>query len=60
MHAEMRYEYTILMAKPENQIPVRRPRWEDNIVTDLINVLPGNNYVNTVQHATMEEPVFSV
>jgi hypothetical protein len=32
----------------------------DNIVTDLINVLPGNSSVNTVQHATIEEAIFSV
>jgi hypothetical protein len=25
-----------------------------NIVTDLINALPGNNSVNTFQRATME------
>jgi hypothetical protein len=31
-----------------------------NIVTDLINVLPGNSSVNTVQHATIEEAVFRV
>jgi hypothetical protein len=30
------------------------------IVTDFINVLPGNSSVNTVQHATLEEAVFSV
>jgi hypothetical protein len=30
------------------------------IVTDLINALPGNSSVNTVQHATIEEAVFSV
>jgi hypothetical protein len=30
------------------------------IVTDLINMLPGNSPVNTVQHATVEEAVFSV
>jgi hypothetical protein len=30
------------------------------IVTDLINALPGNSSVNTVQHATVEEAVFSV
>jgi hypothetical protein len=30
------------------------------IVTDLINVLPGNSSVNTVQHTTIEEAVFSV
>jgi hypothetical protein len=29
-------------------------------VTDLINVLPGNSSVNTVQHETMEEAAFSV
>jgi hypothetical protein len=26
---------------------------------DLINALPGNSSVNTVQHATIEEAVFS-
>jgi hypothetical protein len=29
-------------------------------VTDFINALPGNSSVNTVQHATIEEAVFSV
>jgi hypothetical protein len=33
---------------------------ELNIVTDLINVLPGNSSVNAVQQAKMEEPVFSM
>jgi hypothetical protein len=27
---------------------------------DLINALPGNSSVNTVQHSTTEEAVFSV
>jgi hypothetical protein len=31
-----------------------------NIVTDLINVLPGNRFVNTAQQATIDEAVFSV
>jgi hypothetical protein len=31
-----------------------------NVVMDLINALPGNSSVNTVQHATIEEAVFSV
>jgi hypothetical protein len=31
-----------------------------NIVTDLINVLPGNCSINTVQEAIVEEAVFSV
>jgi hypothetical protein len=31
-----------------------------NIVTDLINALPRNSSVDTVQHATIEETVFSV
>jgi hypothetical protein len=31
-----------------------------HIVTDLINTLPDNSSVNTVQHATIEEAVFSV
>jgi hypothetical protein len=30
------------------------------IITDLINALPGNSSVNQVQHATIEEAVFSV
>jgi hypothetical protein len=30
------------------------------IVTDLINSLPGNRSVNTVQHAKIEEAVSSV
>jgi hypothetical protein len=29
-------------------------------VKDLINALPGNSYVNTVQQASIEEAVFSV
>jgi hypothetical protein len=29
-------------------------------VTDLIKAFPGNSCVNTVQHATIEEAVFSV
>jgi hypothetical protein len=32
----------------------------EHIVTDLINALPGNNSVNTVQHITEDEDVFSV
>jgi hypothetical protein len=31
-----------------------------NIVTVLISALPGNSSVNKVQHATVEEAVFSV
>jgi hypothetical protein len=31
-----------------------------NIVTDLTNALPGNRSVNTVQHATIDEDVFSM
>jgi hypothetical protein len=31
-----------------------------NTAPDLINELPGNSSVNTVQHATIEEAVFSV
>jgi hypothetical protein len=29
-------------------------------VTDLVNALPGNSSINTVQHATTEKAVFSV
>jgi hypothetical protein len=32
----------------------------NNVVTDLIIALPGNSPVNTVQHATIEEDMFSV
>jgi hypothetical protein len=35
-------------------------RGEHHIATDLINALPGISSVNTVQHATVEEAVFSV
>jgi hypothetical protein len=31
-----------------------------NNVTVLINALPGNSSVNTVQHETIDEAVFSV
>jgi hypothetical protein len=31
---------------------------EGRNVMDLINALPGNSSVNTVQHATVEEAVF--
>jgi hypothetical protein len=31
-----------------------------NTVTDLINALPGNSSINTVQHATIEEALFFV
>jgi hypothetical protein len=31
-----------------------------NIVTDLINALPGNSSVNMVQHATIDDAVFSM
>jgi hypothetical protein len=30
------------------------------IVTDLMNALPGNSSVNTVQHATIDEAVSSM
>jgi hypothetical protein len=33
---------------------------DQHIITDLINALPGNSSVNTVQHATIEEAVFSM
>jgi hypothetical protein len=34
--------------------------WRQYIVMDVINILPGNSSVNTVQHATIEEAVVSV
>jgi hypothetical protein len=33
---------------------------EINTVMDLFNAFPGNSSVNMVQHATIEEAVFSV
>jgi hypothetical protein len=47
------YIYTILLRMTDTMI-------SHNIVTDLINALPGNSSGNTVQHATIEEVVFSV
>jgi hypothetical protein len=35
-----------------------KPAGTFHSVTDMINVLPGNSSVNTIQHAIMEEPVF--
>jgi hypothetical protein len=32
----------------------------NHIVMDLINALPGNSSVNTVQQATIDETVFSM
>jgi hypothetical protein len=32
----------------------------EHIVTDLMNALPGNSSVNTVQHATIDEALFSM
>jgi hypothetical protein len=52
----------ILVGKSEGKRSLgrQRCRWVDNTVMDLINALPGNSSVNTVQHATIEEAVFSV
>jgi hypothetical protein len=52
--------YRVLVVKPEGKRVLGRPRlkWEDNIVADLINALPGNSSVNTIQHAAIEEAVF--
>jgi hypothetical protein len=35
-------------------------RYVTRSVTDLINAFPGNNSVNAVQHATIDESVFSL
>jgi hypothetical protein len=58
----MRNSYGILIIKYEGKRSYVRTwcGWKDNIVTDLINALPGNSSVNTVQHGTTEEAVFSV
>jgi hypothetical protein len=55
--------YKILNGKSKRNRPPTgksRRRLEDNIVTDLINALPGNSSVNTAQHATTDETVFSM
>jgi hypothetical protein len=33
---------------------------DNHIVTGIINALPGNSFVNTVQHATIDEALFYV
>jgi hypothetical protein len=45
---------------PVNTFPTYLPKIHFNIVTDLINALPGNSSVNTIQHATIDEAVFSM
>jgi hypothetical protein len=62
IHGEIRDESKILAGKCDRKRPLERPtcRWGNNNVTDLINALPGNNSVNTVQHATIEESVVRV
>jgi hypothetical protein len=44
------------VVKPEGKRLLGGPtrRWEDNIVTDLFNALPGNSSVNMLQCAIME------
>jgi hypothetical protein len=41
-------------------VSVPRGEFLNSIVTDLINALPSNGSVNTVQHAAIDEVVFSV
>jgi hypothetical protein len=33
-----RYDYTILIGKPEIQRPVRKPRWEDEMRTGFVRL----------------------
>jgi hypothetical protein len=40
--------------------PTTHTSYRENILTDLINALPGNSSVNAVQHATIVEAVFSM
>jgi hypothetical protein len=54
------YGILLGMSEGKRSIGRTRHRWEDDIVTDLINALPGNSSVNTIQHATMEKAVLSV
>jgi hypothetical protein len=61
----MKYNFRkriILTSNFQYKILVKQIRIQDtyHIVTDLINVLPGNSSVNMVQHATIEEVAFSV
>jgi hypothetical protein len=49
----------IVMVLELDSIRIPTVNYSKHIVTDLMNVLPGNSSVNTVQHATIEEAVFS-
>jgi predicted site-specific integrase-resolvase len=67
MRARSEYELQVLQKHHNRRdIFVQRLTTTENrhdlekIVTDLINALPGSSSVNTVQHATMEESVFSM
>jgi hypothetical protein len=46
-----RNAYWTLVGKPKEKRSLRRPRcrWVDNIVTYLINSLPGNSSVNMIR-----------
>jgi hypothetical protein len=46
--------------EPEGPLPTNILQEYEDIITDLIKALPGNSSVNAVQHATIEEAVFSV
>jgi hypothetical protein len=48
--------YMILVGKPEGKRPLGKPRRRlvDNIVTDLINALPGNGSMYNFQRSTIE------
>jgi hypothetical protein len=50
MHGVKRNAYRILVGKPEGKRPLGRPRhrWVHNVVTHLINALPGRNSLNTI------------
>jgi hypothetical protein len=45
---------------PESLVDILSSSLLVHNVTDLFNALPGNSSVNTVQHATIEEALFSV
>jgi hypothetical protein len=54
------YSYRLLLVIHYLKLTYLEDGSDHNIVTDFINALPGNSSVNTVQHVTVEEAVFSV
>jgi hypothetical protein len=52
-------EYHIILKRLS--YPALKPHDDDDrIVTELTNALPGNSFVNMVQHAAIDGSVFSM